>query len=143
MADIVIFDPLDSVVAGRVTDYLQSVNTPDYDSVADKVVNPDLSALEAVPVKYWKHDSGSIVEMIQAEKDAWDNSVATALNLNRRELAKQIVDTQEELGKIIRVLAEITRSEINILRAQHGLADRTLSQLKTAMKNQIDSGNVD
>ena len=69
MADIIIYDPADSDVAGRVTQYVTSVNTPDYDGETNKLVNPDLSSLSAVPQKYWKESSGSVVEMTQAEKD--------------------------------------------------------------------------
>ena len=72
MSNIVLYDPDNVTVARCVTQYLKSVNTPDYDGVTDKLVNPDLSALSAVAQKYWKESTGSVVEMTQAEKDAID-----------------------------------------------------------------------
>ncbi len=69
MASIVVYDPADPDVAGRVTQYVASANTPDYDSEPNKLVNPDLSGVTGVPVAYWKHSAGSIVEMTQPEKD--------------------------------------------------------------------------
>ena len=72
MSNIVLYDPDNVTVPRCVTQYLKSVNTPDYDGVTDKVVNPDLSAVSAVAQKYWKESTGSIVEMSQAEKDAID-----------------------------------------------------------------------
>ena len=69
MADIIVYDPTDPDVAGRVTQYVTSVNTPDYDGETNKLVNPDLSSLSAVPQKYWKESAGSVVEMSQADKD--------------------------------------------------------------------------
>ena len=48
-----------------------SVNTPDYPSV-DWIHNPDLSAVAAVPKRYWKVVADAVVEMTQAEKDVVD-----------------------------------------------------------------------
>ena len=36
------------------------------------LLDPDLSALSGIPMKYWKQSGGSVVEMSQAEKDAVD-----------------------------------------------------------------------
>ncbi len=83
------------------------------------------------------------VEMTQGEKDAVDAVLVIALNLQQRETGKMTVDSPIGQGKLERAVAEIIRREINILRAQHGLADRTLAQLKTQVKSEIDSGNVD
>ena len=68
MSVIVIYDPADVTVAGKVTAHHKSANTPAFDGVTDKLVNPDLSALSAVAQKYWKHSTGSIVEMSAQEK---------------------------------------------------------------------------
>ena len=75
MANIVIYDPADPVVAGRVTKYVISAHTPNYNSEPNKLVNPNLAAVSGVTQKYWKHSTGSIVEMSQGEKDAWDASL--------------------------------------------------------------------
>jgi hypothetical protein len=72
MADVVIYNPDDTVVANRVTDYLLSVNTPDYEDNPVALINPDLSAVESVAQKYWKNVGGSVVEMVDNEKAALD-----------------------------------------------------------------------
>lgn len=74
MSNIILYDPEDVVVANRVTHYLQSVNTPDYDDVIYKLVNPDMSLVSGVSQKYWKVVSEEVVEMSQAEKDAVDEA---------------------------------------------------------------------
>lgn len=50
---------------------LTSVNTPDYDE-AEWLVNPDLSALDGVPRKYWKVVGDAVVEMDATEKESVD-----------------------------------------------------------------------
>jgi hypothetical protein len=50
---------------------LYSVNTPDYDP-AYWIINPDLTILETVPLKYCKVSGDLIVEMTAAEKAAVD-----------------------------------------------------------------------
>lgn len=64
MANIAIFK------SGQFPQYLQSVNTPDYSSDPDVIVNPDISAVQSIPLKYWKRVGDTIVEMTQPEKDA-------------------------------------------------------------------------
>lgn len=67
--------------------FIKSVNTPDYDP-AEWLINPDLSAVAGVPVKYWKIDANdNVVEMTQAEKDAVDSSLLPSV---QQELIKQI-----------------------------------------------------
>jgi len=73
MAAIVVYDPLDAAVPNRVTLYLKSAHTPDFDAEPNKLVNPDLSGVAAVPRRYWKYDGVSeIVEMTVGEKEIVD-----------------------------------------------------------------------
>jgi len=138
MANVVIFDE----VTNRVLQYLKSVNTPDYSSRGDAIVNPDVSGLSA-DKKYWIHSGGSIREMTPAEKQA----------VNDTEIVKDIADRRSEAnnnligreGQVIRALAEVVMDEINILRdlQKPSLPLRTLTQLKNAIKKKIDDGNAD
>lgn len=73
MSNIAIYNPLDPVVANRVTTYLLSVNTPDYDSVVNKLVNPDVTSVFAINQYYWKVNIDNIVEMTSNEKLLMDN----------------------------------------------------------------------
>lgn len=50
---------------------LYSVNTPDYDP-AEWIINPDLTILETVPIKYCKVSGDLIVEMTTEEKAVVD-----------------------------------------------------------------------
>lgn len=78
MANIVVYDPANSLVPNRVVGYYPSVNTPDYNSVPDKIINPDLSALGSVPQRHWKYDGiSAVVEMSTAEKNAVDSYLDT------------------------------------------------------------------
>ena len=87
MANIVIYDPADPSVTNRVTSYLTSVNTPNYNGVTDKLVNPDLSGLGGVPWMNWKVSGATVVEMSTAEKDACHldkNKAARITEVDRR-----------------------------------------------------------
>jgi len=143
MANIVIYDPADALVPGRVTQYLPSVNTPDYDSVVDKIVSPDLTAVAGVPLKYWVEKNGDIEEMSVPQKAAIDDAEAAERDLGIRSDAKENLDVLNSPGLVLRALADVIKDEINILRAEHGFADRTLVQLRTAIKNKVDSGDAD
>ena len=57
---------------GQTPEYLKSVNTPDYSSDPDVIVNPDISSVQNVPLKYWKRNLNAVVEMSQSEKNVVD-----------------------------------------------------------------------
>jgi hypothetical protein len=142
MALIVTYDELGS--PQKVLQVLRRADPAPFRGTTGWVLNPDLSLLDGlVPQKYWKHDSGSIVEFAQGEKDAQDVADAAALDANVRGGARDLFDGFDGLPLALRAFADIVKDEINILRSQHGLGDRTLAQLKTAIKNRIDSGSVD
>jgi hypothetical protein len=83
MSNIVIYNP-GAVVANQVTSYLTSVNTPDYYSEPNKVINPDLSAVLDQPMKWWKVSGGNVVLMSQIEKDTVDESLLPAAKIERK-----------------------------------------------------------
>lgn len=71
MANIVIYNP-NGVVVNMVENYLCSVNTPDYESNPNILINPDVSGL-ILNTQYWKVDSTSVIEMDENEKNTVDN----------------------------------------------------------------------
>lgn len=77
MSNIAIFK------SGQTPQYLKSVNTPDYDQDPDVIVNPDVSSLDGVEMKYWKRVGDSVAEMTTSEK--------------------QVVDDAEEADRIARI----------------------------------------
>ena len=62
-SNVLIYD----TTTGRAKAYLKSVNTPDYSSRSDVIINP---VLPKAPLKYLKVKDGKVVEMTQEEKDA-------------------------------------------------------------------------
>jgi len=52
-----------------------SVNTPDF-PVGTWIISPDLSALTAVPQKYWKISGDLVLEMTSGEKAVVDAALA-------------------------------------------------------------------
>ena len=149
MATVAIFD--EAASPERVLRVVISVHTPDYSSRTDVVINPDLSLLEGiVPREFWKHDAGSIVEWTQAEKDAKATAdaaaqaaAASARLVQIRAEAAGGLDDFEISPLLMRAFADIIKDEFNILRALHGLPDRTLAQLRTAITNRVNDGTVD
>jgi hypothetical protein len=64
-----------STVLHRTTkEYHESANTPDY-PIENWIINPDLSAVSGVPIKYWKITGDAVSEMNQTEKDTVDAAV--------------------------------------------------------------------
>jgi len=143
MSNVVIYDE----ATNQVKRYLKSVNTPEYVGRTDVVIfdksNPpsNLDILTNIPIQYWKHNNGSIVEMTTAEKTAIDDEELAQAIIDKRNEANQKLITDE--GQLTRAFVEIVMNEINILRAEHSLPPRTLKQLKNAIKKKIDDGNAD
>lgn len=163
MSLIVIFD--EAATPQKVLGVLPSANTPDFDGRTDVLVNPDLSALDAIPQAYWKHDTGAVIEYTQAEKDTQDAAESAAADAALRDGAKGQFSGQP--GLALRAFADIIKDEINVIRTwardykavvasannfsslKSGVAgmadlpDRTLAQLKSAIEARVDSGSVD
>ena len=88
----------------------------------------DLSAVAGVPNKYWIITGDIVSEMSAGEKTAVDAAVLTT----RRDAQVTEVDqTEGNLRQILKILI----GELNTLRALHGLPDRTLAQLRNAIRN--------
>lgn len=152
---------------GDTTIFLNDPN--DYSTIKDGFIYlPNgCSSLPAVAPKYLKQVGGQIVEMTQAEKDSIDNAEIVAQALSVRTGAKSYLMGFSDNPLFQRAYADILKDEINILRQwladlklQVALAsnfadlktrvaslpttpDRTLTQLRTAINNRIDSGTVD
>ncbi len=65
-----------------------------------------------------------------------------AENTVRRQ-SKLLLDMNRYESVILKAIILIVMDEINTLRAQHSLPPRTKSQLFTAIKNRIDTGDAD
>lgn len=123
-----------STVVNRMTlTPLFGVDLSRYD-VAHFWHDPDLSAVLSVDPIYWKEIVGVFSEMSTAEKAITDADIVSANLARDRRVAKKSINNE----RVLRAFAAIVVDEINILRAQHGLPDRTFAQLVTAIKSRID-----
>lgn len=117
-------------------DYRQSVNEIDYPP-ADWIISPDLSAVEGFDSIYWDI-SGDAVSLAnpatRSARDAEFDADRIARDKDGQKLRLDDVQGERVLRGIVKVLVD----ELNILRAQHALPDRTLSQARTAILNAID-----
>lgn len=75
MASIIFYNPEDLIVPNKVIEYMKSVNTPDYIGLPNIIINPDLSNVQYVSMKYWKVSEEQVVEMDVSEKDAINEAV--------------------------------------------------------------------
>lgn len=116
-------------------DYRTSVNEPDFPQL-DWIWDPDLSAVAGFDSIYWDISGDQVTLADQATRDARDVEIDTATITAAKDAEKARLDTEEVLA----AFAKVVMDEFNILRAIHGLAPRTLDQLKTAIKNEIDVG---
>lgn len=98
--------------------YLTSVHTPDYSSDPDMLVNPDISQVQNVPIKYWKRVGNQVKEMIIAEKAALDlaekNARITAIN-NYQFEGGQLAEALVTAGLITKVTL------VNFIKGKEGL----------------------
>lgn len=113
-----------SVLNRTTRQFLSSANTPDY-PVEDWIINPDMGSVVGVPQKYWVITGDVVSEMDQAAKD-----VVTAAEVQ----AQEDGEIAEADSGFLRRFALILIDELNILRAEHGLSARNITQLKTAMR---------
>jgi hypothetical protein len=114
--------------------YLQSISPNDpriLGNEADYIFMPDLSAVEGVPNIYWTITGDVVSEMSQAEKDVVDAAILS----DARDAAIQA--EIDELESVTRQVVVAMVRELNILRALHGLPDRTLAQVKTQLRNDL------
>ena len=98
--------------------------------VANYISEPDLSAVSGFVSKYWTITGDVISLLDQAARDAVDAAEDTA---QLDEIADELTQTRT----ITRAFAEVVLDEINLLRAQHSLPARTLTQLRNAVRSKL------
>jgi hypothetical protein len=83
------------------------------------------------------NDNGTIRNATQQEIDTFKPLAIDDRNQKDADKAKEYFKNDPEFRRIMIAFADVLVSELNILRTEHGLNDRTLSQLKTAILNRI------
>lgn len=117
-------------------DYRTSVNDPEYDT-ADWIHNPDLSSVSGFDSIYWDISGDAVSLANGGERNSRDAEIAAAQVTASKEFEKsRLDDIQGE--RVLRGIVKVLVDELNILRSQHSLPDRTLAQARTAILNEID-----
>ena len=122
-------------VRGRILDIGKKLGYAD--DPGRYILDPDLSAVEGFPRKYWivgVNPDQTITLMDQAARDAVDAVAATAALDADRESNKARFNTE----KVLKALALVIVDEINLLRAEHGFAARTSTQVIAAVETKIE-----
>ena len=73
----------------------------------------------------------------------WDAENGGDATLTLRKQAQDALDKIASNEALIRALALVVLDEINLLRDEHALANRTAAQLRTAIKTKIAAGEAD
>ena len=111
--------------------FLQSVASADLpEAKSNYIEEPDLSSVLGQPSKYWVVSGDIVSLMSQSEMDAVD---VAELSTQRDAMAGQL----DQIENVLRAFALAVLDEFNILRAQHGLPARTISQLKQAVRSKL------
>lgn len=67
------------IFKGKIPEIIESAHTPDYAGRRDAVVNPDLSEVDNIPMKYWKKQGNAVVAMTFSERDIVDTMERASL----------------------------------------------------------------
>lgn len=89
--------------------------------------------------KIW--DGVNVRNATQTEIDNFVVAEDTDDKLQDKDRAVDLLQTQPQFRKLFTAFADIIRQEINILRAQHNLPDRTLVQFKNAVRNRLSEND--
>jgi len=84
------------------------------------------------------YGGGVVRNATQGEINTFSAARIDDRNIIQADEALKHLQNDPKLRRIMIAFAAILVNEINTLRQQHGLADRTLQQLKTAIENRID-----
>ncbi len=89
--------------------------------------------------KIW--DGSNVRNATQAEIDTFPIAEDADGKLQDKDSAIDLFQNHPRFRKMMVAFADIIKDEINILRAEHGLSARTLTQLKNAIQNRISEND--
>ena len=95
------------------------------------IKDPDVSSVAGFETRYWVI-AGDIVSLMSGSARAAVDAVALE-NSRDNAMTSQVDDTES----VLRAFATVVMNELNVLREQHELPDRTFVQLRTAMRNEL------
>ena len=94
------------------------------------IYEPDMSAVIDQPNKYWVIIGDSVHLMDPVARAVVDE---TELEAEMDALADELTRTRS----LMKAFAEVVLEQINTLRAEHGLSQATLAQLKAAVRSKL------
>lgn len=125
-----------AAVLNRATkEFKASAHTPNYSSV-EWIINPDLSAVQGQPTKYWIITGDVVTLATPAEQIVIDDAIASTRAGRSKEEEKNRFDNE----RLMKAFAELVLDQFNTLRVIEGLPELTFAQLRTAIRNKIDVG---
>lgn len=103
--------------------------------IQNYIAQPDLSAVDGQPEKYWSINGDTVSLMNKAARDTADAAEAqVAINADRAERKASM-----DRDRFKRALIEVMRREINTLRAELSLSPLSSQHLVDAIKTEIDN----
>lgn len=112
-----------------------SVHTPAYPP-SDWLIDPDLSAVQGVPQKYWKISNDLIVEMNDTEKAAADAALAQAAAIV---YTKNLVDQAMNFGN--ELMLDFTAENVRLGITQAGMT-RVVRERTTEVRDCLYTGSL-
>ena len=106
MANVLIYD----VKTSEVKEYLESVNTPEFEGRDDVLINPIIP--DNVPMKYLKVEKNNVIEMSVTEKAVIDKIDADNV---KAEIDKIITETEAKIQTFDISTLEIITAFVQIL----------------------------
>lgn len=115
-----------------------SSNDTSFESTRFFGVSIDPSTPDGVDLATLKiHVSGVVRNADAGEISNFSSAITEDNALQIRVDSSGSLDKNNNFGLHARAILEVIRSEINILRAEHGLSDRTRRQIKNRYQNMI------
>lgn len=97
---------MSNVINRTTKQYIQFVNTPDYPDT-DWIINPDLSAVDGIPQKYWKVVDDTVVPMSSEEQAAVDVAISASTPTSKKENYRE--DIYDSKGNLLTTTWYATR----------------------------------
>ena len=133
-------------------DALYRISSGEVTNIADSIINTDPTYFAVLTDPTFTNgtmidrrvfgqakinDGGTVRNATQQEIDTFSELEHDDDNKAKSVSAVSYFKNHPEFRRIMTAFAAILVDEFNILRAEHGLADRTLAQFKTAIENRI------
>lgn len=131
-ATVWIFNEVDGTYLRLIKNHAEE---SDYKGRTDVIINPDMSAIKGVPIRYWKKGVGdSVVEMTAIEKTQIDNAIRSVVDNQVKAQKKNELDND----LIVDAVLEFVITEINTLRTLNALPELTKQKIKSDLKSKIE-----